>query len=181
MDTEFLDTGSAIDLVSIGLVAEDGRELYLQSVEFDPIKANGWIRENVLPHLKICHSSGKWNLDQSLYSWERCEKPDCAWRTREQIRDEVLAFLDVEKYGALDIIGWCAAYDWVVFCQLFGTMMDIPQGYPHYIRDLQHILDERGISDDQLPPQENGTHNALEDARHIKKLWGYIVRNDAWQ
>ncbi len=73
------------------------------------------------------------------------------------------------------------AYDYVAFCQLFGTMMDLPAGYPHYIRDLQYVLDVLGIADEALPPQEEGTHNALEDARHIGKLWGYLICHDAWQ
>jgi hypothetical protein len=54
----------------------------------------------------------------------------------------------------------------------------------HYsIKDFQQVLDEYrgGISDDELPEQKSGIHNALSDARHLKKLWGYIVRNDAWQ
>ena len=34
-DTEFLDDGKTIDLISIGMVAEDGRELYAVSSEFD--------------------------------------------------------------------------------------------------------------------------------------------------
>ena len=52
-DCEFLDDGKTIELVSIGMVAEDGRELYLQSVEFDPKQANEWVKENVLPHLTL--------------------------------------------------------------------------------------------------------------------------------
>ncbi len=36
-DTEFIEDGKTIDLISIGIVAEDGRELYLQSVEFDSL------------------------------------------------------------------------------------------------------------------------------------------------
>jgi len=106
---------------------------------------------------------------------------DCPWRTREQIKHELLSFMDIEKYGKPELVGWCSGYDWVAFCQLFGTMMDLPQGWPHYIKDLQQVLDDRGISDDELPAQEDGVHNALEDARHLKKLWGYITRNDCWQ
>ncbi len=69
------------------------------------------------------------------------------------------------------------AYDFVALCQLFGTMMDLPKGYPHYIRDLQHVLDVRGISDDDLPKQYGYAHNALDDARHIKKLCEYVLKD----
>ena len=35
IDTEFVDDGKTIDLISIGIVAEDGRELYVESADFD--------------------------------------------------------------------------------------------------------------------------------------------------
>jgi hypothetical protein len=35
-DCEFIEDGTTIDLVSIGVVGEDGREFYAVSTEFDP-------------------------------------------------------------------------------------------------------------------------------------------------
>ena len=73
LDTEFIDNGHTIDLISIGIVAEDGREYYAQSIEFDPGNANEWVKENVFPHL----------TDE--------------WKGRATIRDEILAFMDAES------------------------------------------------------------------------------------
>ena len=133
--------------------------MYLESADFDKGKASQWVRQNVFPHLK---------------------GGECRWPLRS-IKVTLLDFFDVEEYGKPELHGWCSGYDFVAFCQIFGTMMDLPEGYPHYIRDLQQILDERGISDEELPKQEEGLHNALSDAQHLKRLWGYIVRNDCWQ
>ena len=42
MDTEFIERPYTIDLISIGLVAEDGREFYAESSEVDgPRRATG--------------------------------------------------------------------------------------------------------------------------------------------
>ena len=41
-DTEFIENGRTIDLVSIGVVAEDGREFYAVSKEFDANAAGPW-------------------------------------------------------------------------------------------------------------------------------------------
>ena len=41
-DTEFIDNGRIIDLISIGVVADDGREFYAVSTEFDPESAGRW-------------------------------------------------------------------------------------------------------------------------------------------
>ena len=51
MDTEFDEDGKTIELISIGIVSADGRELYLVSSEFDPDRCNDWVKKNVLPHL----------------------------------------------------------------------------------------------------------------------------------
>ena len=50
-DSEFIEDGVIIDLVSIGVVCEDGREYYAVSSEFNPDKAGPWVRRNVLPKL----------------------------------------------------------------------------------------------------------------------------------
>jgi len=191
MDTEFIDDGYTIDLISIGIVAEDGRELYMQSPDFDESHASEWLQQHVFPYLIPCPHLPP-QLQLLLHRGGQCtfEEPekgiagaqaDCPWRTREEMKREILSFMDSLAYGTPELWGWCCAYDFVAFCQLFGTMMDMPQGYPHYMRDFQQVLDERGITDDQLPEQAEGLHHALADAKHLKRLWGYIVRNDAWQ
>jgi hypothetical protein len=52
-DTEFIESkgDKAIDLISIGIVAEDGRELYYISNQFNPCNANQWVKDNVFIHL----------------------------------------------------------------------------------------------------------------------------------
>jgi hypothetical protein len=50
-DTEFIDNGRTIELISIGVAAEDGREYYAISTEFDPERAGSWVRKHVLPKL----------------------------------------------------------------------------------------------------------------------------------
>ena len=50
-DCEFIEDGATIDLVSIGVVDETGREFYAVSTEFDPARAIDWVRRNVLDKL----------------------------------------------------------------------------------------------------------------------------------
>ena len=52
IDTEFIAKPYTIDLISIGLVAEDGREFYAESSEVDWSKASRWTLENVRPQLE---------------------------------------------------------------------------------------------------------------------------------
>lgn len=185
LDTEFIDSGQDIDLISIGIVCEDGRELYLQSIDFAPHMANDWVRGHVYPHLVLCPHGPK-TLGPALRhhykgqcTWTDPDggditgpHADCPWRTRKQLRDDIQLFFN--PGSSIELWGWCAGYDFVALCQLFGTMMDVPSGWPHYIRDLQYVLDERGMTDERLPPQENA-HHALADARHIKRVWEMLT------
>ncbi len=190
VDSEFIDDGRTIDLISIGLVCEDGREYYAQSVEFEyeASNANKWIRENVFPHLDLgctCFTVDSRNAVEDMRDMhlfldgnvrERHKKlyPVCPWRRLREIAQEIKAFCDPEQYGKPEFIGWCAGYDFVLLCQLFGTMMDLPADWPHYIKDLQHVLDDRSWTDDMLPEQEGSAHNALGDAKHIRRLWTFL-------
>lgn len=188
LDEEFIDDGKTIELISIGIVCEDGRELYLQSCQFPILIAPEWVRENVLPHLSICphipYRSERTAIADHIAHYERGQctfsrdniigaHADCFWRTREQLRNEVQHFIS-DDGSKVELWGWCSSYDHVALCQLFGTMMDAPAHFPHHMNDIQYLLDERGISDDELPKQEGQTHNALEDARQIKKIWEWL-------
>src|SRR5205823_1344351 len=72
-DCEFVEDGRTIDLVSIGVVDENGREFYAVSTEFDESRAIPWVRENVLSQLP--------------------PPGDKVWRSRAQIREELFAYL----------------------------------------------------------------------------------------
>lgn len=54
-DTEFHEDGHTVDLISIGIVAEDGREYYAvnHDADWDRVKKNEWLCENVVPHLPL--------------------------------------------------------------------------------------------------------------------------------
>lgn len=145
LDTEFIEDGRTVDLVSIGVVAEDGRELYAVSTEFDPAPAIPWVREHVLAQLP--------------------PPSDPAWRTRAQIRDDLLDFLGPEPV----LWAWVAAYDHVALAQLWGAMPALPRQIPRYTRDVRQLWEHLGRP--PLPRQPGGEHHALDDARHVKVRW----------
>lgn len=150
IDTEFLESGpfEPIVLVSIGIVAADGREYYAVSSNFNDRAANDWVKVNVLPHLG-----------------------DSTRKPLEQIAKEVFEFVsfDVTKP---EFWGYYADYDWVVFCQIFGTMINLPEGWPKYCRDLKQWC--VSIGDPKLPQQLSKDHNALNDARWNRQVYDFL-------
>ncbi|WP_288831329.1 polyadenylate-specific 3'-exoribonuclease AS [uncultured Corynebacterium sp.] len=142
-DTEFIEDGRTIELVSIGIVAEDGREYYAVSTDFDASRANQWVRKNVLDKLPNPRSE--------------------LWRSRATIRREVLEFLTADG-GAPELWAWVGAYDHVVLAQLWGDMASLPRELPRFTRELKQYWEMAGSP--RLPAVPGGNHDALVDARH---------------
>lgn len=239
LDTEFLEgpqqekfpislfrkqTPPTIDLISIGIVAEDGREYYAISKDFNLEEAwnrfqleeqSGdmrnifpegkkvyWIRQNVL--LPIWRELFfKADLDNDIYSNKQadrfCEDVNLGGydhyfslkslkaliskygKTNKEIAEKIIDFTkpmyrnyslegenrfthgsvgfgidplseeDLNKYGYKynypptnpEFYAYYADYDWVVFCWIFGKMIDLPDGFPMFCCDLKQILDEK--------------------------------------
>lgn len=173
-DTEFIEDGVTIDLVSIGIVAEDGRELYCISSDFSESKlhANPWLTENVWPSLP---QTTKGHRCRCRFGHLDRDHPDV--RNRRQIARAVEAFLlagVTEADPKPELWAWCGAYDHVVLCHLWGDMSALPSWMPHWTNDLRQEVHRLG--DPQLPPQDAGLHNALADARHLAENFGRLKK-----
>lgn len=141
-DTEFIEDGKTIDLISIGVVAEDGRTYYAESADCDRGSASDWVKENVFPHLR----------NEGLLS-------------RSLIARQLVAFMGEKP----EIWAYYADYDWVVLCQLFGRMIDLPKGWPKFCLDVKQLAVSKG--NPKLPKQESQEHNALADAIWCAQAW----------
>lgn len=163
-DTEFLEDGVTIDLISIGIVREDGETYYAvnDDADWQRIRKDEWLMANVFPHLPF---SGD-------------------WKPKAQIRDEVLAFLTSTPLGwvtaggnlpSVELWAWYSAYDHVALAQLFGKMIDLPSPpLPMFTNDLRSLCDWTGIR--LLPKQEAGQHDALADAQWVKLAHEHVMR-----
>ncbi len=147
-DCEFYDNGKTIDLISIGLVAEDGREYYAETTFAATLcQCSPWLMENVLPHLNL------------------------AGKRKVYIATEIMEFVGEEP----EFWSYCGAYDWVALCQLYGTMLQIPNSWPHYSGDLAQLL--KALGKPPIPPPHQPQHNALVDARWHKAIYDHLLRN----
>lgn len=251
-------TKPTIDLISLAIVAEDGRELYLISKDFNLREAwdrfdwkpdidNGgmkkvyWIRENVLKPIFIEFSAktgSGFPAPTSLRVHEAYNKAAAEafadhggftyrnfknilneyGKTNKQIAEEVEFFVKhtgweidppihhhkLKENGDILFYGYYADYDWVVFCWLFGRMIDLPKGFPKYCRDLKQQMDEKArsiidglcfgdtkeeedaMAERSIPgqidalkehpnyPKQTNEHSAIHDARWNMDLHNFI-------
>ena len=160
IDTEFIEDGKTIDLISIGIVAEDGREYYAETYALHHpeigrrIRAHEWLMANVVPHL--------------------AGTPEVQ-RAPMELRDEIRYFV----YGPdPKFWGYCSAYDWVVLNQLYGSMVDHPRAWEFYCHDIAQFAEDNGINRRLFPKQHLGAHgaehNALADARWTRDTYNWI-------
>ncbi len=264
IDTEFVEGTQkslfninkkpTIDLISIGIVAEDGREYYAICKEFNlkeawnryqlevnrhypigpPYVKNYWLRENVCKNL-ICKNLiyGINGSDEVKTFKDFKTIVNHFGKTRKEIAREVKDFVSMavplsfnmdafgmtnsslstfegrmkcmeRNFGGVEFYGYYADYDWVAFCWLFGHMIDLPEGFPYYCKDLQQMFDaglERRAMEalksegnvNPLPilksnietwmkthpkyPAQDNEHNALADARWNKRFYEFLKEN----
>ncbi|MCS3690888.1 3'-5' exoribonuclease domain-containing protein [Bradyrhizobium elkanii] len=147
-DTEFIEDGKTIDLISIGMVREDGAILYLENRECNFARASDWVKKNVLPYISSAED---------------------VWRSRSEIAEAIIEFAGEKP----EFWAYYADYDWVVLCQLYGTMMQLPTGWPMYCRDVKQLCDDLG--NPKLPAQTGTEHHALADADWTRRAHSFLT------
>lgn len=155
-DTEFTGLTQSTRLISIGMMAQDGREFYaeLESKYYRQDLVNDWIRENVIVNL----------LHMNIV-------------TPHQLADQIKEFL--EPYEQIEMWSDCLSYDWVLFCQIFGGAFEVPQNIYYIPFDLSTLMKVKGIDPDVNREYFAGItgskHNSLHDARVIKACYDKLM------
>jgi len=194
-DTEFHEREDGrIELISIGIVNEIGEKLYLVSSEFNVLAAYNrkqdddqhWLRDNVL--FPIIADFNPLVVNEKLSYFQMLPFFGDYGKTVEEIREEIINF--VGENNPI-FVAYYASYDWVVFCQTFGGMLNLPENWPMYCYDLKQKIDDivslkikdSGIKHEDklaeiksLPsyPKNKGEHLAINDAEWNMELDKFI-------
>lgn len=199
IDTEFIEgfhkplfgkKRHFIDLISIGIVCEDGREYFSVSEEYNYKDADQWVKENVIIPMYSKGVSGdlRNRLDASNFH-KYLGKPNkqiaqeiIDFVSRDESNKELGRHVDITKESP-EFYAYYADYDWVVFCSLFGRMIDLPVGFPMYCKDLKQSLDLLAVKANIEPgavkylpnyPTQENEHSALDDAKWNFKLFKFL-------
>lgn len=165
-DSEFIDTGRKILPISIGFHREDGEELYRiwdSRLTISRAIDQPWLKENVVSSLPIKYAAGDAPGAWSGWIWDENHPDFECVKSPLQIKADVEAFL-LEPDRPVTLWAWWAPYDFVLYAQLWGKMLDIPRLLPSHTCDLRQ--EHLRLGEPNLPRQTAGKHNALADARH---------------
>ncbi len=208
-----------IDLISIGIVSSDDREYYAVSNEYNYKDADPWVQDNVIMPAYNYSVSGGQRMHLSERNFNKV-----IGKSNAQIANEVkyfvlkpyidmwhndyiqeaINFTAYLKESEINFYGYYADYDWVLFCSLFGRMIDLPGGFPMYCRDLKEHIDVLSskilstgvgthtsrykwypknfndalawVKEHPLYPVQSNEHNALADARWNKALFEFLQK-----
>lgn len=194
-DLEFLEDGHSIELISIGMCTDDDRRYYAVNGDLDApthptdtisawdrIKRHPWLVENVLPHLPITDAKSleRYNANSAplfgphpTLNGVNLDYSNTAVKGRQVIANEVRDFIQAAGPD-VELWAWYGAYDHVALCQLWGRMIDLPDGVPMWTNDLRQ--ERRRLGDPGVPAQDTPEHNALEDALFNRDMARFLDR-----
>lgn len=171
LDTEFTGLHQHSTLISLALVAESGEEFYAELTDYDTSQLSDWLKTNVLHHLFLKES---YTTDSRNY---RLLGDSSALKSAlTEWFDQFPKVYNSEGKVVPDIQIWadCYAWDWVLFCEIFGGAFGIPSNIHYMPMDLATLFQVKtGVPDaprfafvaEKIAGKGWVQHNALYDAR----------------
>ena len=170
LDSEFTGLHRNTTLISIGLVNENGDTFYAEFTDYDKSQVDEWIQKNVIDNLIL----SKWDTEKDYSPYEK--HVTCKGR-RYEVEQALSHWLFKHEPERIEIWSDVLAYDWMLFCDLWGGAFKIPPFINYIPFDLATLLKEKSIDPDinrekfaygDQVPEGMLKHNALWDAKTIK-------------
>lgn len=190
-DTEFTGLRQKTSLISIGLVSECGKTFYAELNDFDENQVDEWLQKNVIDKLRFKEpKEGEDNHYIATRSIDN-KPPSNLYKSYSlELREDrgIVAFhlmVWLKQFEKVEIWSDCLAYDWVLFCELFGGAFSTPENVYYIPFDLSTLFKIKGIDPDinrekfaygevynEMLKQK---HNALWDAKVIKDCYFKLI------
>lgn len=161
-DTEFTGLHQNTTLISIAFVTENNERFSAELTDYDTEQLNPWIYDNVVKKLggHVDCRGTKAEVANALGEW-------------------------LAQFESVEMWSDCLAYDWVLFCDLFGDAFNIPSNVYYIPFDICTLLKLKGInpnisredfaSEDKMKVSDKEKHTALHDAIVIKMCYDKAI------
>lgn len=166
-DSKFTGLHQKTTLISIGFITELDITFYAEFVDYDKNQINEWLSANVLGNLLLEERSVPPNIMSDGGATMCSDSRKIAYWLREWLQS---------FNSPIEIWSDCLAYNWVLFCELFGGEVNIP-GCVHYIPfDICTLMQIKGVDpninrEEFVGLKSETKHNALWDAKVIKSCY----------
>ena len=180
-DTEFTGLHKNTTLISIGLIAENGKTFYAELTDYDESQVDDWIKKNVIDNLVMKYRDGFYYYITNSETWVKGDK--------KKIADYLLEWLS--QFETVEWVSDVCHYDFVLLIDLlYSHALKMPYGkHNAACHDInQDIAKEFGINEikafDKSREEilevyeveiDGDKHNALYDAKVIKAIYDNVT------
>lgn len=202
LDTEFTGLHKNTTLISIGIISENGETFYAEFTDYDKTQIDEWLQENVIANLELTDKITKvndgwedWQSDMGNYNnalafalaKKDMKRFRCIGKT-PMIKNRLEKWLS--QFEQIEFWSDCLAYDWVLFCDIFGGARNIPENVFYIPFDLSTKFKAAGVDADinreiyaeianskgqNQTSEYMNKHNALFDAKTIKLCYEKVT------
>lgn len=185
-DTEFTGLHKNTTLISLGMVADNGKSFYAEFTDYDESQCDDWIKENVIANLKFKggqltrlsrHDDGRPNINAIEMR-----------ASKEIVSEQLRTWL--KQFDTVQFVSDVCHYDMVLLIDLFGTAFDLPSNVSASCHDInQDIAKYYGVSEKEAFDKsreeilsehgifiDGNKHNALYDAKVIKAIYEVVTK-----
>ena len=175
-DTEFTGLHKDTTLISIGIVAENGKKFYAEFADYDRNQCNDWINENVINNLflwkigvtkEFADQYGTGNCNAVIYGKEY-ELGYCGIFEQHGLLEYPYKTIDgdityvrgdntyificlgewLQQFDSVQFVSDVCHYDFVLLVDIFGSAWHLPRNVSPVCHDIsQDIAKHYGISD----------------------------------
>lgn len=173
-DTEFTGLRKDTTLISLGIVADDGKKFYAEFTDYDEMQCNQWINDNVIGNLLLCPIPWSQEIDERIkfmekegyvfpnipeiprpnsllvYSYKKGTKDDTqVVGNRFWIKEHLVDW--ISQFDSIQFVSDVCHYDFVLLIDLLtnsGTALDLTDNISAVCHDLNmDIARHYGISE----------------------------------
>lgn len=168
-DCEFTGLRKSTTLISLGIVAEDGRKFYAEFVDFDVSQCDDWIKKNVISNLFLPELLADSTIIERVDEWKKngyeienlpvISAFGLIYSTAIT-EDNTMKVMGDKKWIAKKLKSWLSEfdsvqfvsdvchYDFVLLIDLFGTAFDLPKNVSPVCHDINTDISRHyGISE----------------------------------
>lgn len=179
-DTEFTGLTQNTSLISLAIVDENDRTFYAEFTDYDQSQVDEWLEDNVIASLWLENPGEEIEENRTLVKG-----------AKEQITSSLRNWLDAYKSEGCQFVADVLMYDWVLFAELFGGALSLPEYVDYMPLDFASILYLQGLSIhtpriELLDTSEvellkrkssfDSQHNALYDAYLLKLCFEKVMK-----
>ncbi|MCS6935910.1 MAG: 3'-5' exoribonuclease [Chitinophagales bacterium] len=136
LDTEFTGLHQHASLISLALYENEESFFYAEFNDYDESLLNPWLIENVVPKLEF-------RAEKSIVTQQgnRVHMKG----SKSDVANAITAW--IKQYKLAEIWADVLAYDWVLFCELFGGAFGIPENIFYTPFDLATLFRTKGMTE----------------------------------